>query len=151
MATAVDISKILPEDMRLEFEEHYAKQDSINFKKGYCSRCGSNVYAESMAMSTHRLWHKNLSCQLWMMKGWPVAHISQHERETAAFQAVISGILGFIDPQEGTPSTHPTFEGAEAPPEDPGQDCGSYQRELKADDKTVGHIHDDGTTHVHHS
>lgn len=149
MTTAVDISTILPEDMRLEFEEHYAKQDRITWDfLASCSRCGAAV--SSALREVHELWHKNISVQMWMMKGWPIAHISQHERETAAFQAVIAGILGFIDPEAASPPV--TYEGH--PPENPGAHCGTYEEEveadeLRADGKVVAHIHKDGTTHEH--
>lgn len=149
MTTAKDISTMLPEGLRKEFEEFYYKQEPITWASGeYCSRCGSRV--ASFMRGVHAMWHKNLSCQLWMMKGWPIMHLEQHDQEMEALQAVISSILGFIDAEvSGLTGAKVPEENPEG--EDPGQDCEEYDTELKADDKTIGHIHEDGTTHVHHS
>jgi hypothetical protein len=102
MTTAKDIATMLPPEVRKQFEEHYSKQDRINWDStdGSCSRCGCNVPASSR--SIHTLWHKNVSCQLWMVSQWPLQHTEQHVRETHAFQAVIASILGFMDPEGQT-------------------------------------------------
>lgn len=156
MTTAKDISTILPEERRQQWEAFYSKQDPITFEKttGACGRCGSMVH--SLGQYTHQLWHKNLSCRLWLLGGWPVEHLESHARETAAFQAVIASIFGFIDPPDG-PSAYSEAGSAgddDYPPEDPGAHCGTYEDEveaveLRADGKVVVHIHTDGTTHEH--
>lgn len=111
MTTAVDIATMLPESIRKKFEAHYAKQDPITWELAEgCSRCGSFCY--SSGRTTHELWHKNVSCQLWMLSQWPIEHTQIHEIESTAFQAVIASILGFIDPEgEQDPEAHAHEDG----------------------------------------
>lgn len=135
MTAAQDISTILPEERRKQWEAFYAKQDPIIWAEGEnCSRCGAYIYP--YMRQTHELWHKNLACQLWLMGGWPVEHLESHARETNAFQAVIASILGFIDPPSG-PSAYSEAGSAgddDLLPEDPGAHCGTYEEEVEADE-----------------
>lgn len=148
--TTADISKALPEKRRKQFDLFYASQGAITWEVAEgCSRCGAYVPLTSLR-PTHELWHKNLACQLWLLGGWPVEHLESHIRETAAFQAVIASILGFMNAEE--PSEPVTYEGA--PPENPGRYCGGADDDtvsfiLKADGDEVAHTHEDGTTHAH--
>ncbi len=104
METAKDLSRTLPEGMRKTFEEHYARQDPVAWGStdGSCGRCGCTVPASSRGL--HEVWHKNVSCQMWMLGTWPGDHLRDHVKETAAFQAVIASIIGFIDPEGGPPT-----------------------------------------------
>lgn len=120
MTTATaDIAACLPKELKEAFEKHYAKQKDITWASGeYCSRCGARV--ASFMLDTHKLWHKNASCQLWMISRFPVEHMRQHQEEGRAIADLIGGLLGFIEePSEVVPVEE------------------SY------------HTHEDGTTHAH--
>jgi hypothetical protein len=117
----------LPAKMRNAFAEHYSKQPEIRFIGGeYCSRCAAKV--DSMMLDRHRNWHRNVSCQMWMMGQFVQDHNEDHRAMTQAIGAVIEAMTMVGDDGEGIPSTHPTFEEADMP---------------------RLHVHEEGTAHEH--
>ena len=141
MATATaDIAACLPKDLREAFEKHYAKQESTKYQgggdnaDGHCSRCGAVVpWSKWMR---HELWHKNASCQLWMISRFPMEHMRQHQAEGRVIAELIGNILGFIDPPDGPTSGDPDEE--------------FPIQKLRVDDTVIPpHTHKDGTTHDH--
>ncbi len=128
MQTAEDISKVLPTEIRQQFEAHYARQAPIQFETtdGTCSRCGAMVVM--LGEPIHEMWHKNVSCQLWMMSHWSAGHMRHHDAMEGAIQSMLEGLLGMA-----------------------GIDVNGLAEgdTLMKDGEPVAHVHEDGTTHAH--
>lgn len=42
-----------------------------------CTRCGS--FVEETCEDEHKLWHRNVSAALFLLQGWSLNHMMQHE------------------------------------------------------------------------